>query len=306
MNGTAAPTATAAPAEFIDYSDGRHFYVDALPLDAEPGQRYIVAGKYVQIVAGEQPVYAPCARCGGTGKTVFTWVFNGDCFDCGGAVGAGTYRTIAAENKLARARTRAGAKREAARQAKIDARDAAIAELVKAHPLVGTAITWYLGEGRKATEMEADRLDGDFIPTGLGRAAGFVSDLFRFDGKLFDWKIEAIEAAVERFIDDAHAEFEQAQAFAANPAPLGRVEVVGQVVNLKWVPNHFAYNSDTPKILVVTDDGWKVYMTCPRALFDDGGQIEGMRVRFTATLEEHRDRDPQFRIGKSPRKVAVL
>lgn len=96
-------------------------------------------------------------------------------------------------------------------------------------------------------------------------------------------------------------------------APEGKVTVVGTVVKIKWHEN--AYGGSL-KMIVETDEGWKVWSTVPRNLQQNSALIngewvdredvqEGERVEFTATLTRS-DRDPLFAFAKRPTKARVL
>lgn len=97
------------------------------------------------------------------------------------------------------------------------------------------------------------------------------------------------------------------------PAPVGRVEVEGVVMSVKWQENDFG---GSLKMLVEADPGFRVWTTVPRDLsnilvtYESGWQeyrevTVGERVAFTATLAPSDD-DPAFAFGKRPTKARVL
>lgn len=80
----------------------------------------------------------------------------------------------------------------------------------------------------------------------------------------------------------------------------GRRELVGECVSIKFVDSDFG---GAWKMLVVLDDGTKVYGTCPRSLEIE----EGQRVAFTATVERSQ-RKPERTFGyfKRPTQAKVV
>ena len=81
--------------------------------------------------------------------------------------------------------------------------------------------------------------------------------------------------------------------------PTGRVHVEGVVLSTKYVPG-FAYASgDVKKMVVETDDGWRVYGSVPTAILD---VEKGDRVSFEAACEPSKDK-PVFGFFKRPTKA---
>ena len=93
-------------------------------------------------------------------------------------------------------------------------------------------------------------------------------------------------AAYDRWVE------EQATAATAAPVPTGTVEIEGTIKTVKFVEAYGSY-----KIKVVSDAGWSVWGTLPRAI--DRAEV-GDRVRFTATVEPSKD-DATFGFFKRPR-----
>jgi hypothetical protein len=295
--------ATPATPDFIDYADGRVHYADAIPADAEVGSQWVIADKFLVVEAGGI-AYSSCSRCSGTGKTPFHWVHGGDCFACGGVKGAGKRWTIAEANKLAVARRRAAERAEAKRLAWVAERDAQYRATVAAYPAVAAAVEAVLAWDVLVSDGEYgrdwDKVDANPEPF-EGKLACWLRDLRWIPTARLaadcDRELARIDRLAARKADEA------ARVAAAGPAPLGVTEFEGKVVSLKWVANDFAPGrAETPKILVVTDAGWKVYATCPRKLLGNG-DVVGSRVKLSAELCESKDRDPAFRIGKSPKVV---
>lgn len=116
------------------------------------------------------------------------------------------------------------------------------------------------------------------------------------------------------------ASYRRAQAEAAvktdrpaTPAPAGRVEVEGTVVNVKWVESQYG---GSLKMLLEADAGYRVWATVPKDLTmilverDNGWQeyrevTVGERVAFTATLEPSAD-DATFAFAKRPSKARLV
>jgi hypothetical protein len=152
---------------------------------------------------------------------------------------------------------------------------------------------------------------GDFLDSLYERAR---------DGKeLSERQIETGQVALQR-AKEREVKF-QAQAAAdavliaqGVQAPEGKVTVTGEVVSVKWHDNDFG---GALKMVVQSDEGWKVWVTVPKSLqgtsaLVSGGEWKftedvsaGQRVEFTATLTRS-DRDPLFAFGKRPTKAKIL
>jgi hypothetical protein len=86
---------------------------------------------------------------------------------------------------------------------------------------------------------------------------------------------------------------------ATKMAPSGETLVRGEIVSAKVVDGLFG---KSPKIMVVDDRGFKVWMTRPGSI---GAAPKGSRIELVARLEPS-DSDPCFAIGKYPKKAAVI
>jgi hypothetical protein len=92
------------------------------------------------------------------------------------------------------------------------------------------------------------------------------------------------------------------QEASAKPLPTGKgIGVTGEIVSLRWEDSPFGYGRSTCKILVVGDDGWKVWGTCPSALMDR--ELKGCRVTFTADVQA---KEETFGYFSRPRKASHL
>ena len=99
--------------------------------------------------------------------------------------------------------------------------------------------------------------------------------------------------------------------------PTGKTTVTGVVVSIKAKETFYTYSGEvTLKMLVESDEGYRVWGSVPRSLeggsdFRDGqyvavrGVEEGDTVTFTATLEPS-DSDPLFGFFKRPTKAKIL
>ena len=93
----------------------------------------------------------------------------------------------------------------------------------------------------------------------------------------------------------------QTRTAVVNEAPVGKVEIVGEVVGMKWVESNFGYNTGSLKMTVIDDRGFKVFGTCPSNLQCS----RGSRVKFTATVEQN-PTDKTFGFFKRPTKAVCL
>ena len=100
---------------------------------------------------------------------------------------------------------------------------------------------------------------------------------------------------------------------AAATVPIGRHTVVGSVIKTEYRENRYG---TTLKMLVKSDEGFKLWGTVPSALevveetkgengdswTEQRGLERGDRIQFTATLEPSAD-DPKFGFYKRPTKA---
>jgi hypothetical protein len=137
-------------------------------------------------------------------------------------------------------------------------------------------------------------------------------------GRLSVGQIAAVERAFERIAQKDRWEAERrAEALrlaeAGVKAPEGRVEVTGVVLSAK---EHQSQFGTAIKIVVKSDDGWKVWTTAPSSLFSevdvDTKVIEevrealvGKRIKFVAALTRS-DSDAAFAFGKRPTKASFV
>ncbi len=130
----------------------------------------------------------------------------------------------------------------------------------------------------------------------------------------------AHRTAAERSAEQVKRDAEKAERDAAKAAadadradaPTGRVDIVGTVERLTEREGEYGL---TYKMIVETDDGWRLWVTQPTSLFeipeDDGDHdrlrsvIEGERVAMTVTVTPSDD-DPKFAFGKRPAKAVLV
>lgn len=152
--------------------------------------------------------------------------------------------------------------------------------------------------------------DGAFGWEGLRHK--FVHQVNRY-GSVSDRFVRAIMRDMVR--TERFAEERAAREAERRPVVEGRIEVVGEVVSVKWHDN--AYGGRL--VMTVKDDrGFAVWGSVPSALenstewdeekqeWTGRGQVEqGDRVRFTATIEKS-DRDETFAFFKRPTKAEFI
>lgn len=268
-------------------------------------------GMYYLEYQGE--FFKGCRRCQGSGH----YMHNGEhdrCYSCDNSsakLGEQIQSREEAEkwcHGRAMAKARRERKKEEARLAKLAARQQVWDSLKASNPAVWDLL-WEAYEG--TTERSS------FV---LKMASTlYEADRFPYTEK----QISALQAVVDRRAEEASK---------AVPAPSGRVEVVGTVMSTRVVEGDYGISW---KILVLTDAGYKVWGTLPRAqadiLADEfcdwmekkgysyysyGGSVfftgsengdldwkgaKGRRIKFTATLSPSAD-DPSFAFYSRPTK----
>lgn len=179
----------------------------------------------------------------------------------------------------------------------IQIRNAKLAALKRAHAakVHADALAWIEAHGDLWERMEAAR--GDEFIADLRRA------VVRY-GSLTERQEAALTPALERIEKWTTPGAACDVDFSGEPAPEGRVEVVGEIISVKERDTPYGYEI---KMTVAADAGYKVWVTRPRSLdgyWDDDGEYHagadrGERVKFTATLTRS-ERDPRFAFGKRP------
>lgn len=133
---------------------------------------------------------------------------------------------------------------------------------------------------------------GDMSPNAVGYAT-----------KILGWLSDAADRLAEREAASA------ALVATGVQVPTGRVVVEGEVVftDLKESEDYYGRTVYTYKMIVLSDEGWKVYSTVPAVLMAETmlDDLKGRRVRFTATIEA-KDTDPLFGFAKRPTKASFV
>lgn len=183
--------------------------------------------------------------------------------------------------------------------------------------------TWLEGRGKAFQALQDDGVDvtgADYEAAAAAldwiRAAGYGNDYLnnlrvyaqqeRVDARAVGI-LASLPAAHERALEsEATRTAREAQRAevkaAAAPAPTGKVEVTGVIVGIKEIDGYTRYSLPTTKWTLLTDAGWRLYVTAPAAIEDAG---RGDTVRLTATLEPSRD-DATFAFGKRPSKAVLV
>jgi len=112
--------------------------------------------------------------------------------------------------------------------------------------------------------------------------------------KIAQQEAERVQRAAER---EAQA---QVLRDAGVRVPTGRGTVVGTVVSIKGVESAYGY---VTKMLVQSDEGWKVWGTMPRSIALDTNV--GDRVTFKASITQSDD-DPVFGFFSRPTNAALV
>jgi hypothetical protein len=125
-----------------------------------------------------------------------------------------------------------------------------------------------------------------------------VGKLIKF-GSVSDKQLAFLGRLIEKIATRQEREAaRKAENEAAEPFPLTseRIQITGEVLSTKMQESDFGA---VRKMLVRSDAGWKVWVTCP-------GQPErGNRVSFFAKVEPSRD-DPKFGFGSRPTKFQII
>lgn len=172
---------------------------------------------------------------------------------------------------------------------------------------------------RKAAALNADRVrksdrvakvyaDNPGLEQALATDHYIVSDIrFRLQarGEISEkqvalvFKIAQQEAERAQRIADRQAE---AAALAASGVrvPIGRGRVEGTILSVRGQEGAYGFQM---KVLVQSNEGWKVWGTLPRSLWDDAEV--GAHIEFKATLTRSDD-DPVFGFFKRPTNAALV
>lgn len=240
-----------------------------------------------------------CKRCGGTGHYSFDG-YDSICYLCNNVyelrLGDAFADEAAAQkwcHERAVRKAQADRKREAARLATLAKRQTAWDALATEHPAVWALVS-------KAAGVDTWLVDGttDQSTERDSFVLSLAQQLWSFDERTYtERQIAALQLAADRRVA-------RTEAAAFTPAPEGRVVVTGEVASTKVVEGDYG---TTYKMLVKSDEGYKVWCSVPSALLETTTleEAKGRRITFTATLEPSRD-DVAFAFGKRPTKGAWL
>jgi hypothetical protein len=124
----------------------------------------------------------------------------------------------------------------------------------------------------------------------VGRTDGFYSSLgisLNKYGSLTERQVAALKRSLTQYHDRNEQIVARRQPRVQTaPIPTGRVTITGGVVSTKWVENDYG---GSLKMLVESDQGWRVFGTVPSRLADAGynnpdGSLVGLKIAFTALV----------------------
>lgn len=279
-------TFAAAPALIDLNATKSHLGIKASVLDNLLG-RARKAGHTIPVTTA---VRVPCTRCGGSG----IWTkFHGTCFRCGGRKTDPTPSlrwtldgtTPEAKAFVAGELDKLVSRREKAAVKKTAKRDADVAVMLAAHPVVAELDAILVDDAQKDL---ADALP-QFVWDIHGKARGRLTLSVKQDAALVNTLANTRSRLVER------AE----QRESAEDAPEGRVTITGTVLSVKVKETNFG----SRLVMTVRDDrGFLVWGTVPASL----DEVEnGSKVKFVAALTRS-DKDAKFAFFKRPTKAEVL
>lgn len=138
-----------------------------------------------------------------------------------------------------------------------------------------------------------------------------VARRFRHKGYLSERQAEAVlkfKENAEKYEQRRQEREQQEEIVPEKPLEEGRLELTGKVVHTRAQDSQFG---TTIKMLVVLEDGNKVWGTVPEALFRayaDTGRNDGVKgsvIKFRGTVERSED-DEHFGFLKRPHLIALL
>ena len=159
---------------------------------------------------------------------------------------------------------------------------------------------------RKADAVARVLADNPGLEAALATDHYIVSDIdwrFRQTGSISDKQIALVYKIAQQEAERVQRAAErEAQAQALRDAgvrvPTGRGTIVGTVVSVKGMETAYGF---VTKMLVQSDEGWKVWGTMPRSLDAEVGN----RVTFKASITQSDD-DPVFGFFSRPTNAALV
>jgi hypothetical protein len=128
---------------------------------------------------------------------------------------------------------------------------------------------------------------------------GDLSDKqYQYLGKLIEWHDNYDELQKKREKE------RKAQHDAAKPIPATdkRLSIEGTVLSIKAVESEYGV---TMKLLLMADEGWKVFGSVPSGMGSQDGFDRGCRIRFDARVTVSED-DPKFGFYSRPTKASLV
>lgn len=154
-----------------------------------------------------------------------------------------------------------------------------------------------LAEFRNEHPQLTELTDPNNIPNYVSNFTRDVTRQLHTRGRLTPAQIDALKDA---FAQDKRRHEERVNNANLPPAqaPSGRATAKAKVVSIRHVTNTYGgRETTTTKMLVVTKEGWKSYLTAPRSVADD--IRNGSFLELTATFNPKED-DQSFAFGKNP------
>jgi hypothetical protein len=185
---------------------------------------------------------------------------------------------------------------------------AAVEANIKANARKGRNKRW-IASNPDAQEVN-DFLEDVSNNLGMKRPGQFITDMaesLEEWGHLTPKQTDAVIKSIKReqgWKDDREkAEQELLEKGVQVPVTDERILVEGKVISVKEERDNFSYQERyILKILVVTDEGWKVWGTAPSVI---SSVEKGDRVQFMARVQQS-DRDQLFGFFKRPTKAKVV
>lgn len=254
----------------------------------------------------------PCGKCKGSGTYVAKTSGRG--YSCSACYGSGNNFTKEAKKEL-----------KAAKEAELDAKREPLKAWVAALRVAAAPLKGFPPLAHDAThDEEMDYCEArdnmSFEEKQEARTRDMlesIADQAWNDGFVTDKQRAAADRILVKLAEPKKEK---------TPVPTGKVAITGTIVSIKEVPNPYAYNSSTLKMVVEDDRGFRVYGTlpsrlqypCPRG---EGGWIveedkegnetwfrspdKGDRCSFNANVEASNN-DESFGFYKRPTKVKAL
>ena len=161
-------------------------------------------------------------------------------------------------------------------------------------------------ESKKAEQRAALIKEHPELADAFESNNSFIQDVmwkFHKYAELSDRQIAAVKTALVRDAEwEVKKAAEQKKMESAKDAPSGRIEITGEILSIKRRETDFG---STLKMIVKTDDGWKLWTTVPSSIMGTDEGLSGKHVTLTVTVTPSND-DPKFAFGKRPSKAVLV